>query len=55
MTGVGWSAAEVNAEIRALWPPGADAPVDRDAYHRLLVEWARAVERERQAGQRLAA
>ncbi|GFH34270.1 hypothetical protein [Streptomyces pacificus] len=51
----GRSAAEVNAAIRALWPPGAGVPVDREAYHALLVEWAAAVARERQAGQRLAA
>lgn len=53
MTG-GRSAAEVNAEIRALWAGGSLAPEDRDRYHRLVVEWARAVEQER-GEQRLAA
>lgn len=50
-SGVGRSADQINAEIRALWPPGAGVPLDRDAYQRLLVEWARAVEAERQASE----
>lgn len=54
-SGVGRSADQVNVEIRALWPPGVDVPLDRDRYHALLVEWARAVEAERQEEQQLAA
>ena len=50
MTG-GRSAAEVNEEIRRLWLPGADAPLDRDRYLRLVVEYARAVEAERRQQQ----
>ena len=56
MTGVGRSAAEVNAEIRRLWASGALAVEDRGRYHTLLVEWAAAKETERrQAEQQLAA
>ncbi|MFE0039460.1 hypothetical protein [Streptomyces sp. NPDC059015] len=54
-SGVGRSADQVNAEIRRLWVGGQLAVEDRGRYHALLVERARAVERERQAGQRLAA
>lgn len=36
----------MNAEIRALWPPGAVEPTDRERYQRLLVEWADAVRRD---------
>ncbi|MFG2328229.1 hypothetical protein ACGFMM_01250 [Streptomyces sp. NPDC048604] len=56
MTGVGRSAAEVNEEIRRLWTSGALAVEDRGRYRALLVEWAAAMEAERQqAGQQLAA
>lgn len=40
------SAAAVNQAIRALWVAGTLAPTDREAYQRLLAEWARAKERE---------
>ncbi|MFI2349686.1 hypothetical protein ACH492_22065 [Streptomyces sp. NPDC019443] len=41
-------AADVNAEIRALFPPGAVEPTDPERYQRLLVEWAEAVRAEQQ-------
>lgn len=50
-SGVGRSADQVNAEIRALWPPGAVAPTDRNRYDRLVMEWAAAKEAERVLGQ----
>lgn len=38
----------IDAEIRALFRPDRPGvPVDRDAYARLVVEWAAAVEAER--------
>lgn len=55
MTGVGRSADEINAEIRALWPAGAEQPADVEAYRRLLVEWAAATRAERSEQQPLAA
>jgi hypothetical protein len=39
------SAAEVNADMRALWVDGV--LTDEDRYQRLLVEWAEAVRGER--------
>jgi hypothetical protein len=47
MTGVGRTADELNAAIRALWPAGAVQPLDRNRYERLLVEWAEAARPER--------
>ncbi|SDN17459.1 hypothetical protein [Streptomyces wuyuanensis] len=47
----GRSAAEVNAEIRALWASGSLASEDRGRYHQLVVEWARAVDAERFGGE----
>jgi hypothetical protein len=47
MTGVGRTADELNAAIRALWPVGAEQPTDLAEYQRLLVEWAAASRAER--------
>ncbi|MFF4746765.1 hypothetical protein [Streptomyces sp. NPDC001268] len=41
----------MNAEIRGLWASGSLASEDRGRYHQLVVEWARAVEAERQASE----
>lgn len=44
------SAADLNAEIRALWQRAGGRPTsatERADYARLVVEWAAAVQRER--------
>lgn len=48
MTGVGRTPEQINREIRALWPPGAVEPTCREAYQRLLVEWAEAMRAEQE-------
>ncbi|MFB8393622.1 hypothetical protein [Streptomyces yangpuensis] len=42
------SAEVVNAEIRALLQDGKPRPEDVDRYHRLVVEYGKALDRERE-------
>ncbi|MER6487593.1 hypothetical protein ABT264_29060 [Streptomyces virginiae] len=42
------SAATINAEIRELWAGGSLATEDVDRYYRLVVEYAEALQAERE-------